>query len=121
MRFINKREIGNHYEDIAADYLKSKDYKILSRNYGNRYGEIDIIAMSERTLVYCECKYRSTECCGDPLSAVDERKQRKICRTALYHYSRYGYSKNLPCRFDVIGIYSDGTVMHVENAFEFHT
>lgn len=121
MRFINKREIGKHYEDVAADYLKRKGYKILSRNYRNRCGEIDIIAMRGRTLVYCECKYRSTEYCGEPFSAVDERKQRKICSTALYHYSRYGYSKNLPCRFDVIGIYSDGTVKHLENAFEFHT
>lgn len=119
MSVINKRKIGNHYEDIAADYLKSRGYKILSRNYRNRYGEIDIIAMYEQTLVYCECKYRSGERYGDPIDAVDERKQKKICRTALYHYSKFGYDKNMPCRFDVIGIYGDDIIRHVENAFEF--
>lgn len=117
---INKREVGSRYEDMAAEYLKDKGYTILSRNYRNRYGEIDIIATYESALIYCECKYRANDASGDPLGAVDEKKQKKICKTALCHYSRYGYINNMPCRFDVIGIYGDGTVRHIENAFEFH-
>ncbi|MDZ4907388.1 YraN family protein, partial [Clostridium perfringens] len=35
--------IGTYGEDLASSYLKSKGYYILSRNFRNRYGEIDLI------------------------------------------------------------------------------
>lgn len=94
-------------------------YRILVRNFRNSYGEIDIIAEDAKTLVYCEVKYRSGSSCGDPLEAVDGRKQRRISRVALYHYAQNGYSRNRPCRFDVIGIYGDGSIRHIKNAFDF--
>ena len=40
----NNRKIGSRYEDLAAAYLSEAGYRILTRNYRNRFGEIDIIA-----------------------------------------------------------------------------
>lgn len=98
-------------------YLVSHGYKILERNYHNRTGELDIIARKESTLVAVEVKFRSTDRYGDPLEAVDIRKQRRIRSTMLYYCTTHGYGMDVPCRFDVIGIYGDGTVKHIENAF----
>ena len=116
---LNKRQVGTKYETIAAEYLMEKGYKILARNYRNYYGEIDIIAERDGILVYVEIKYRKSAKYGDPLEAVDIRKQRRISRCAAYHYAGYGATRNMPCRFDVIAIYGDGSMRHIENAFEY--
>lgn len=117
---INKRRTGAVYEAAAADYLKNKGYKILEMNYRIRSGEIDIIAEGNGgIIVYCEVKYRTSGKNGSPFEAVDINKQRRICRTAFYHYTKHGYGTDRACRFDVIGIYGDGRIEHIENAFEY--
>lgn len=40
----NTRRIGAYYEEQAAQYLQSKGYTIIKRNYKTPYGEIDLIA-----------------------------------------------------------------------------
>ncbi|MCM1272796.1 MAG: YraN family protein [Clostridium sp.] len=117
---INKRSIGAQYEELAAAYLEHQGYKILARNYRNKFGELDIIAKKDGVLVYVEVKYRGNQSCGDPLEAVDRRKQMQICRVAACHYAKYGATAYQPCRFDVIGVYRDETIRHIENAFEFY-
>lgn len=116
---LNTRGVGSRYEQIACDYLTDKGYKILERNYRNRLGEIDIIAESPaRVLVYCEVKYRSNGAHGTPFEAVGVAKRRRICRTASLHFAMNHYGDDKICRFDVIGIYGDGRIEHIENAFD---
>lgn len=116
---LNKRQIGSQKETLAAGYLAQNGYEILERNYRTPRGEIDIIAQKDGYLVYVEVRYRSGDKYGDPLESVDGRKQRQICKTAAWHYAEYGAAEGRPCRFDVIGIYADGRIRHVINAFEF--
>lgn len=109
---------------MAAEYLQSKGYVIVAKNYRNKQGEIDIIAKEKKektfsSLVYVEVKYRSSLAYGDPLEAVDFRKRKRISRAASYHYARFGAPYQLGCRFDVIAIYGDGSIKHIENAFDF--
>src|SRR3989338_10372465 len=48
---------GSDGEDRATEYLISKGYKIIDRNYRKKYGEIDIVARSpEKILVFVEVK-----------------------------------------------------------------
>lgn len=124
----NKRQIGTRYEQYAADYLEKHGYQIIEKNYRNRYGEIDLIAYKEPdkmspngTVVYVEVKYRSSEACGSPLEAVDVRKQKKISKTAQWHYADFGYQKEMACRFDVIAVFEQNGIQinHIENAFSF--
>lgn len=117
----NKRRIGDYYEERAVSFLQEKGYQILERNFrAGRSGEIDIIARDgSGLLVVVECKYRINEVYGDPLAAVNYRKQRQICKTTLYYYVRHGYGMDYPCRFDVIALYGNGEIKHIENAFEF--
>lgn len=117
MKKLNKRKIGTDYEEMAAKYLVEQGYEILERNYRNKFGEIDIIATRQNIVAYIEIKYRSTSQYGDPLEAVDVRKQRRISKVAMVHYLYRYPHKDKQCRFDVIGMKEDGTITHIENAF----
>lgn len=116
---MNKREKGKKYEAIAAAYLAEHGYEIVEKNLFTPYGEIDIVARKQGTWAFCEVKYRSCGRFGNPMEAVDSRKQRKISLAALYYYARHGFCEEIPCRFDVIAVYGDGAVEHVKNAFLF--
>ena len=117
---MNKRKVGQEKEALAAQYLTEHGYQILERNHKNKCGEIDIIAEKDGLLVICEVKFRSSDSFGDPLEAVDFRKQRRICRATAYYYASHHYNGNKPFRFDVLALYGDGTLKHIENAFEYH-
>ena len=109
---------GTRGEIIASNYLKGKGYKIIAMNYKNKLGEIDIIAKDKEYLVFIEVKTRYSRKFGDPLDAVDERKQYKI-RNIATMYLKTNRLLDAPCRFDVIAILgdSDDDIRHIENAF----
>lgn len=116
----NNRKIGMHYEEQAVFYLLNEGYQILERNYANRYGEIDIIAKDKNyIIVYIEVKYRKNNKYGTPFEAITYRKRKQISETSLYHRMKEGYPEDMPCRFDVIGIFGDGSIVHIKNAFDF--
>lgn len=111
--------LGSKYEEKAVTYLMSEGYKILEKNYLRKTGEIDIIALdSDSYLAAIEVKYRSTDRFGGPFSAVNLAKQRKIYKTLLFYMSEHNIPVETKCRFDVIGIYGDGRLVHLTNAFE---
>ncbi len=114
MKVFNKIK-GNIGEFNACQYLKNKKYKIIETNYRNNIGEIDIIAMKDKCLVFVEVKSRQTCQFGRPSEAVDRRKQRKIVLTAesFLKNSKLNYDG---CRFDVIEVV-DNEINHIENAF----
>jgi hypothetical protein len=53
------------------------------RNYRKRFGEIDIIAEIDNTLVFVEVKTRTSTFSGRPFEAVDCRKQQRMIKAAL--------------------------------------
>lgn len=113
---VNKRETGSRYEEMAAEFLKKQGCRILEKNYRTRSGEIDLILMDGRYLVFAEVKYRKNSRMGTALEAVDRRKQQIIRRVAGEYLHRHHFRTDQPCRFDVIGITGD-TICHVKNAF----
>lgn len=115
----NNWKIGAKYEQLAADYLVQKGYQIVEQNSYTPYGEIDITARKDEYIIFCEVKFRSSDTYGDPLEAVDTRKQRRISRAAMYVFSHDAMIGRLTCRFDVIAVYQDESIRHIENAFEF--
>ena len=115
----NKRKVGTLYEKLAADYLVARGVMILERNYRNRFGEIDLIGLDrDGWLIFVEVKYRSSEGFGNPLSAVDGRKQKVISRVAVEYMKNHYRSMEVKCRFDVVGIEED-QICWIKNAFEF--
>ena len=70
---MNQRQLGSLYEERATEYLKTKGYRILERNFRNRMGEIDIIAKDGAYFCFIEVKYRTSNRYGSPLEAVGYR------------------------------------------------
>lgn len=111
-------DLGRAGEDLAADFLKKKGYKILERNWRLGDLEIDIIAMDGDTLVMVEVKTRSDDSYHSPEYAVDYRRQRRMT-IAMNAYKKY---HNLDCdnRYDIIGIVLTSDrhdINHIEGAF----
>lgn len=98
-----KWQLGKQGEDLACRYLQSHGYRILQRNFKIRYGELDIIAIIDKTLVFVEVKTRIGKEFGLPEEAVTPRKLREVTQTALLYKSLH---PELPeaLRIDVIGI-----------------
>lgn len=113
----NKRQIGTAYEQLAVNYLKEQEYEIVTCNYRNRTGEIDIIAKDGEYLCFVEVKYRSDDRAGSGLYAVDIRKQRNIIRVAQYYMMQHGLDEWTPCRFDVVSIDGEDITL-LQNAFQ---
>lgn len=117
--YINK-EIGNLGENIATNYLKQKGYVILDRNFESRQGEIDIIALDKKEIVFIEVKTRTSNKFGAPSEAVNKVKQKHMLQTIKY----YLYIRNLSdefIRIDVIEVYikdNEYKVNHIKQAFE---
>ena len=111
---------GRRGEDLAAAFLLAQEYRIVTRNWRLKSGEIDIVALDGDTLVFCEVKSRSNNCYGSGAEAVDCRKQRKIIQTASLYLQRYRLS-HVCCRFDVIEVmhadWQQPQIIHIKNAF----
>ncbi len=119
MSFFGKR-LGQAGEDLAAGYLRKKGYKLVERNYRCKSGEVDLIVLDRKVVVFVEVKTRSDHSFGSPFEAVEARKQRKMIQAAQY----FLHEKKLDqrdARFDVVGISWQGerpVVEHIENAFD---
>lgn len=99
-----KRAFGEALEREAASFLISQGLALICRNFQCKLGEIDLIMQSGNTLVFVEVRYRRSSRFGSAASTVDQRKQRKLTRTAQFYLQRSGLRDSLPCRFDVLGI-----------------
>lgn len=113
-------DIGRMGEELAARYLSKAGYEIISRNYREKFGEIDIIARDGSMLVFIEVKTRKSKRFGHPLEAITSHKQHQISKAATAYLSRNGLL-DAPARFDVIGIGIDNgepDVVHLRHAFE---
>ena len=106
MIILNTREIGNKYEDKSVETLVKEAYRILERNYQNRFGEIDIIAEKNKEIVFIEVKYRKTSKFGYGYEAVDRRKIMKILKLANYYIQSKKY-QNYKIRFDCMSYLGD--------------
>lgn len=100
---MNKTSLGKYGEDLAATFLEKQGYVILDRNFRIRGGEIDIIAIDSKVLVYVEVKTRSSHQFGRPEESVTNSKLRFLERASKFY--RVSHS-NLPEqeRIDVIAI-----------------
>lgn len=114
---MNKRELGSKYEEYAAKFLSDQGYIILEKNFSCKMGEIDLIGKADGYLCFIEVKYRSSSEYGFPSEAVDDRKRRRIVRTALSYMNYHKFPTDTPCRFDIVVIL-DHKYSLIKNAFD---
>jgi len=121
-----KFQTGQLGEDIACEYLVDKKYKIVERNYRQKWGELDIIAKApDKTLVFVEVKTLAQNLNIQPEDNLTKSKLEKLKRTAsLYagHYQNLIDDKR-GWRIDLIAItlnhltksYKNCDIKHYEN------
>ena len=78
-----KDAIGRYGEDVAARHLTDSGLTIIERNWRCRQGELDIIAVDDGVLVFCEVKTRSSTRFGVPSEAVVGAKAERVRTLAL--------------------------------------
>ena len=79
------KKAGVLAEEYAANFLSSKGYKIIDRNFSSKFGEIDIIALKDGKLIFAEVKARWSLKFGNLEEAVTSKKLWKIARTGEYY------------------------------------
>lgn len=113
-----RKVIGNHGEDLAAAFLRSRGFRILERQARvSRMGEIDIVALDGQTLVFVEVKARRGSSFGAPEEAVTSSKLRTIAACAESWRNAKGYLAR-PYRIDVVAIdltLREPSIRHLES------
>ena len=120
MNSDNRQSLGKSGEDLACHELGRRGYSILARRYRTRFGEIDIVAQSNKTIVFVEVKTRAGDEFGGGAVAVTPWKQRRIAQMAVDYLSRHELHDQ-PCRFDVVTIdmkENGPEIVVYEHAFE---
>jgi len=111
-------ELGKKGEQLAVDYLISKGYAIIQRNYRFQKAEVDIIAKLKDTLAIVEVKTRSTVDFGNPQDFVKPKQIQRLVK-AVDEYVTVN-KLEVEVRFDIIAIVKQGkgfNIEHLENAF----
>ena len=95
-------QLGKWGEDVAADFLQQKGYRIVARNwkYGKR--DLDIVATEGDTLVVVEVKTRSGNILIQPEMAVDYAKLMSLRKAANAFVKARLIDATI--RFDVVSI-----------------
>ena len=122
MRGGDRNALGLWGEEKAAEYLKKQGYRIATKRYRCREGELDLVAERKGFVCFVEVKLRKNANMGEAREYVTYAKQRKL-RTAALRYLSEHHTRLQP-RFDVIEVYApwgeqtkDPVIRHWENAF----
>jgi putative endonuclease len=126
-----RRGLGARGERIARRHLEARGLRVLDANFRTRHGELDIVAVDARCLVFCEVKTRVSRAHADegegelgPFAAIGVRKRRKVRLMAREWLAQHG--AEVPwrpeLRFDAIGVELDPVgrlkrLDHLEGAF----
>jgi putative endonuclease len=121
------QSLGAKGEEITANFLEGKGYKIIGRNYknyrGRQLGEIDIISEKNKEIIFVEVKTRKMESDQEtlPEENINFQKLHKLSKIA----NLYIKTNNLwdrPYHFDAVSVWlSDDfkkfKIKHLENIF----
>ncbi len=110
---------GREAERLASEYLIAQGYVVRERNWRplGAHVEVDIVVERQGVMAFVEVKARSGRD-GDPVDAVDKKKQRNVCRAADAYLRMLKH--DFEYRFDIIaltGNLESYTLEHIEDAF----
>lgn len=116
---MNTKTVGNSGETKACNYLISKNYKILYRNWRVPDGEIDIIAERNEKIIFVEVKSLPNGNLDMLSKVLNKDKQKRIIKTSKRFLINHRQYSNSYVAYDVIVIDMPGMpeVYHIENAF----
>ena len=114
-----RQTLGLQGERIAARWLLRLGYTIEAHRYRSGHRDLDLVARRGDVVAFVEVKARRGQEFGDPVEAVNWKKQKELVRSASVWIDRHGKPAE-SYRFDVVGVLVEGErvrVRHIANAF----
>jgi len=102
-------------ESLAIALLTFKFYRVLERRYKTQMGEIDIIAIRGRTIIFVEVKKRTNH--KELFESITIKQQHRIYNAAEIFLGKNPIYTKHKKRFDAILIPSNLFPIHVKNAW----
>ena len=119
-----RQDLGEDGETLAQEMYLDKGFRIEEKNYRCKIGEIDLICVRGKLLVFCEVKCRRSLVFGIPAEAVNANKIRHIRLVASWYLTQNMRINRLyndfDMRFDVVEaifVGDEHELNHLENAF----
>jgi putative endonuclease len=122
-----RRLVGALGEDLARRHLEARGFEVIDANFRTRLGELDLVAVDERRLVFCEVKtlvVRRPSGELGPFAAIGARKRKQVRLMAREWLDACSCERpwRPDLRFDAIGIEVDArgrliSLEHLEGAF----
>lgn len=117
-----RHDLGKRGEDLAAAYLQKQGYRIIARRERVLRGDLDIVALDDRTVVFVEVRTRSDTQHGHPAETVNRRKQQRIATLANAYIRRHRL-EDCRVRIDVVTVTLESDegqpeIEHFQDAFE---
>jgi len=106
---------GVFAETLAALLFRLKGYKIVAQRYRSPVGEIDLVALKDRRLVFVEVKRRKA--LDEAAWTVPAKQKRRIVRAAQYWLASHPDFTTYTIAFDVVLAAPWAWPRHIENAF----
>jgi putative endonuclease len=102
--------------------LRRLGYRILARNYTCPHGELDLVALDGRCIVFVEVRSTGSHDAQRPAASVDDAKQRRLTRLAVYYLQQH-HLLDRAARFDVLTLSwppdrRQPHIQHFPHAFE---
>jgi putative endonuclease len=114
---MGRKAQGRHGEAVVARWYQAAGFEVVARNWRTRAGELDLVARSATTLVFCEVKSRSSGRFGTPLESVRPAQIARIRRAAVEWMAANGGPRGRLVRFDVAAVQGGRLLEVVESAY----
>lgn len=99
-----RKAIGWFGEELALATLLEHGLRLVTRNYRCKAGELDLVMLDGKTLVFVEVRTRASSEYGGAAASVTWNKQRRLARAAEHLLMRRAELRRYAARFDVVAI-----------------
>jgi putative endonuclease len=118
---MQSKEVGKLGEELAAQYLEARGWRVVGRNLRDGHREVDLAAFRDGILAVVEVKTRRGPRFGHPLEAITPLKRREVERASRGLLHRLGLPYGTTIRFDAVGVIlaagEDPRIVHIPDAW----
>jgi putative endonuclease len=110
---------SNYQRGLLAEYvsqfwMRCKGYRSLFRRFKTKVGEIDLIMVKGKCLVFIEVKSRNSY--ERAAEALTSKQKNRLIRAGQFFIARFPKFQEYAIRFDII-LVTPWRLQHIENAW----